>query len=207
MPVYSNGNQIFISSDFKLPELPKALAAMHSTVIKQGFRDFTLNFSACTSTYAGPMLGVVAHAQSYWAQGVDVSLILPNDPKLARLFRNANWAFLIDFRSYEPSTFSGTSQVPAIRFQNGTEQHNAVDKIVSILFGALSDFSRNDLRALEWSLNEVTDNVMNHAQSKVGGFVQVTNFFTRAKRIEFAVADPLVESLINRAIVQRTRQQ
>lgn len=80
--------------------------------------------------------------------------------------------------------------MPAIRFQSGDEQHAAVDRILNILFGALSDFSRNELRALEWSLNEVTDNVLNHAQSKVGGFVQVTNFSARAKRLEFAVADP-----------------
>jgi hypothetical protein len=188
--IASEGNTIAIHGDFTLRELPRLLAAMHTTVNSKGYSDFSLNFQACTSAYAGPMLGLAAHAQHYWAQGVDVALTLLKEDKLSRLFRNANWAHLIDVRGHEPSRFTGTSQVPAIRYQNAAEQFAAVNRILNILFGALSDFSRNDLKALEWSLNEVTDNVLNHAQSKVGGFVQVTNFSARAKRLEFAVADP-----------------
>lgn len=190
MAVYSEGNTLIVTGDFTLRDLPRLIAAMHTTVRAKGYRDFTLDFGNCARTYAGPMLGLAAYAQQYWSEGVDVNLILPTTALLARLFRNANWAHFIDVRGHEPSRFAGTSQIPAIRYQTGEQQFAAVNRIMDILFGALSDFSRSDLRALEWSLNEVTDNVLNHSQSKVGGFVQVTNFSARSKAIEFAVADP-----------------
>lgn len=44
------------------------------------------------------------------------------------------------------------------------------------------------MQALEWSLNEITDNVLNHAQSRVGGFVQST-YYGQSQAVELMVAD------------------
>lgn len=48
--------------------------------------------------------------------------------------------------------------------------------------------SRDLISALEWSINEICDNVINHSFSKVGGFVQVATFSAR-NSISFTVAD------------------
>lgn len=45
------------------------------------------------------------------------------------------------------------------------------------------------MKAIEWSLNEITDNVINHAQSPIGGLLQITNFGREQKVIEFTVCD------------------
>jgi len=37
------------------------------------------------------MLGVVAHAQLYWSEEVDVRVILPNLHDVQRPFLNTNW--------------------------------------------------------------------------------------------------------------------
>jgi hypothetical protein len=58
-----------------------------------------------------------------------------------------------------------------------------------VLLSALSNFDRTHLQGIEWSLNEITDNVLNHSESAVGGFVQVTNFARESQRVEFAVCD------------------
>src|SRR5262249_18035507 len=57
------------------------------------------------------------------------------------------------------------------------------------ILSALSAFDRNHLKAIEWSLNEITDNVINHAQSPIGGLLQITNFGREHKVIEFCVCD------------------
>jgi len=44
------------------------------------------------SCFPGAMLGVVAHAQLYWSEEVDVRVILPNLHDVQRLFLNTNWA-------------------------------------------------------------------------------------------------------------------
>ena len=47
---------------------------------------------------------------------------------------------------------------------------------------------RQTLKAVEWSLWEIMDNVANHARSQVGGFVQATAYESN-NQVEFVVAD------------------
>jgi anti-sigma regulatory factor (Ser/Thr protein kinase) len=51
------------------------------------------------------------------------------------------------------------------------------------------DFPRDVLNGLEWSLNEITDNVLNHSRSEEGGWFQVVTFAEKGE-VEFVVADP-----------------
>ncbi len=104
------------------------------------------------------------------------------------LFLNTNWAYLIDSRSFDESRYRGYTHAPAIKFTNGNEQQIAVNKTMDILLAAIKEFRRDEIRYIEWTLNEITDNVINHSQSKVGGFVQVTNYRQRGQ-IELTVAD------------------
>ena len=49
--------------------------------------------------------------------------------------------------------------------------------------------TRGTLNGLEWAINEVTDNVLNHAEAgDRGGFVQVSTQ-TMQKQIDFVVVD------------------
>ena len=187
--IASKGNAIQVEGPFTTVEMPRLIAAMHKTVSVRGYKDLTLDFSRCTAAYPGPMLAIVARSQAYWAEEVDISLVLPTDMKLRNLFINANWANLIDIRGHPESQYRGYRHVPAIKFKDGNEQHQAVSKILNAVLGALSDFDRADLRAIEWSINEISDNVINHSKSGVGGFIQITNFTGNAKRVEFVVSD------------------
>ncbi len=75
-----------------------------------------------------------------------------------------------------------------MRFSNRKEQYNSVNKVLDTLLSAIRHFSRDDLHAIEWSINEITDNVINHSESEVGGFVQLSNN-TQSQQIEFSVCD------------------
>ena len=50
------------------------------------------------------------------------------------------------------------------------------------------ELDRDVIRGLEWSINEITDNVLNHAQCDDGGIVQVSTFI-ESKKVAFRVAD------------------
>jgi hypothetical protein len=119
---------------------------------------------------------------------VDVDLKLPEYDRLSRIFLNANWAHLIDPRRYEPSSYRGTTQIPAARYNSGDEQNGALNKVASKILSTLHNFDRSHLTAIEWSINEITDNVLNHAMSPVGGFLQA-NFAARRPIVEFFVCD------------------
>ncbi len=170
-------------------DMLRPLVGLHQAVQDAGYRDLVLDFSQCTAAFAGPMLALCAQVMRLQHSRVDVELIWPNDEKLARLFRNANWAHFIEPRNCPPSEFKGHSQVPATHFTNGEEQQRAVNRIVNAILGAIPDLNRKELSALEWSINEITDNVLNHSQSPIGGLVQVSTFQRTRKRVEYIVAD------------------
>jgi len=187
--IYRDGNRLVFDGEFLLNDMLRPLVGLHQAVQNAGYRDLIIDFSRCTAAFAGPMLALCAQIMRLRAARIDTELILPMDDKLNRLFRNANWAHLIEPRNYGPSEFRGHTQVPATHFTNATEQQQAVNRIVNAVLGAIPELDRRELSALEWSVNEITDNVLNHAQSNVGGLVQVSTFQRTRKRIEYIVAD------------------
>ena len=120
---------------------------------------------------------------------IGCELILPIDSKLSRLFRNANWAHFVESQKHMASSFRDHTQVAATQFTSPEEQNRAVNRIVNAILGAIPDIERSDFAALEWSINEITDNVIVHSESPIGGLVQVSTFSKNQKRVEYIVAD------------------
>lgn len=187
--IYRSGNAVIFDGQFLMNDLLRPLVGLHQAVQDAGYRDLVLDFSRCTAAFAGPMLALCAQVMRLRQARVDVQLIWPIDEKLARLFRNTNWAHFLEPRNCPPSEFKGHTQVPATHFANGDEQQKAVNRIVNAILGAIPELDRKELAALEWSINEITDNVLNHSQSPIGGIVQVSTFQRMRKRVEYIVAD------------------
>lgn len=189
MPVSRENNRISVSGSFGIADLHRPLAILHQAVQDAGYQDLELDFSSCTAAFPGPMLALCAQVMKLRDAHIDIALSLPTDAKLSRLFVNANWAHFLDPKNHLPSTFRGYTQVPATRFRTPDEQGQAVNRIVNAILGAIPDIERNDFAALEWSINEITDNVLVHSRSSIGGLVQVSTFQRNQKRIEYIVAD------------------
>lgn len=187
--IYRSENRLVFEGHFTMGDMLRPLVGIHQAVKTAGYQDLVLDFGACTAAFAGPMLALCTQIMKLREARVDAELIWPKDMKLARLFRNANWAHFLVPRSCPPSEFKGHSQVPATQFKNGDEQQRAVNRIVNGILGAIPDLERKELAALEWSVNEITDNVLNHSQSTIGGLVQVSTFQRQRKRVEYIVAD------------------
>ncbi len=135
------------------------------------------------------MLSLCAQVMAYRNSGVEFSLIPPGDQKFQNLFRNTNWGYFLDPRKFDPSTFRGHTSIPATQYRNPDEQQSTVNRIVNVMLGAIPELTRSDFSAFEWSLNELTDNVLVHSESTVGGLVQVSTFAKYRKRVQFVVAD------------------
>jgi hypothetical protein len=182
-------NRISISGQLGTHDFRRVLATMHNLTTVLRYQDIELDFSECTAAYGGPMLAIAAQAKRHLIGSVDVDLTLPREERLNRLFLNANWAHLIDPRRYNPGSYRGYLQIPAMQYRAAQEQFNAVNMVMDKILSALSGFDRAHLKAIEWSLNEITDNVINHAQSPIGGLLQVTNFHRERKVVQFCVCD------------------
>lgn len=186
--VSSDGNRIGISGELRLSGVKRVLATMHNITHKLGYQDIVLDFGDCSSAFGAAMLAIGVQAQKYLFSHVDVGLSLPRDGKLRSLFLNSNWAHFIDPQRYPVSVYAGSAQIPAAKFRDGEEQHTVVKAALDRVLSALGGFDRSHLKAIDWSMHEITDNVITHSQSQVGGFLQVTNF-PKKSRVDFIVCD------------------
>lgn len=185
---HRNGNRIVFEGELRIGDVLPPLALLHQ-IKQEDYPDVILDFKYCIGAFAGPLLALCCQAMKLRSEGIDVGLILPERHDLARLFRNSNWAHFLSPDDFDVSQFKGFTQVPAIRFADAEEQKQAVNRIMNGILGAIPDLERDDLAALEWAVNEITDNVLVHSQSQFGGLVQLSTFKRVKKSVEFVVAD------------------
>jgi anti-sigma regulatory factor (Ser/Thr protein kinase) len=152
-----------------------------------GITGITLDFSVSERAYPEAMMRVVAHVDHLRRDGMRFDLIAPTDRGLAGVFDASNWAHIVNPAMYDPSGYRGDTQLPVRRYRSADEQQQVVNEAVEVVLHQM-EVERAYLAGLEWALNEITDNVLNHAEAAEGGLVQVATF-TEAKRIQFAVSD------------------
>jgi anti-anti-sigma regulatory factor len=185
--IRSEGNKIIFEGNLRT-ETRLALVCIFQLTQKLGYLDVILDFSGVTYVDADLMLPLSSYAAYYRMNQIDFSLVEPVDPKLKRLFTNTNWAHFIDPQKYVRNEQRRSNNLPALQFLDGDAQHNVVNQAMDILMETIKVQERTQLKALEWALNEITDNVLNHAESPIGGLVQIQSFPSR-NRVSFYVAD------------------
>ena len=95
--------------------------------------------------------------------------------------------------------------MPALTFGvGGSSDHGGetLDRVMQLILRNL-ETDPGSPKAVEWSLGEIMDNVTNHAQSSIGGFVQATAY-KQSNSVEFVAADggigiPMTMKLNNHA--------
>ncbi|MGI9440132.1 MAG: STAS-like domain-containing protein [Parvibaculales bacterium] len=161
---------------------------LYDAIEEKKYPDVTLDFSLCERVFEAFMLPLLPLIVNYREQNkINFNLILPQEDRLKRLFKNANWAHYINPSEYEQSSFEG-GNLPALQYKESDEQPHLVDRVMDLVLRHIEGVERPQLKAFEWSLGEITDNVLQHAQSPVGGFVQAT-VFRENHQVEFVVAD------------------
>lgn len=188
-PISRQGKKIRIEGALDLYALRGLLAAIHQATAVKGYQDVTLDFSDATRAYPGPMLAALAtSARLREESDVDFSLVRPRDRRLRRLFANANWAHLVNPLRFAASAWQPADVMPARSFTSPDQQHEIVDQIMDAVLSSPAALTRESLAAFEWAVNEITDNVLQHAEATLGGLVQLSHY-RQNQRLEFAVAD------------------
>ncbi len=165
--------------------------------LEKGYEDIVLDLSQCEAAFPNGVLPLIAGVDDLRRGHKDVSVVLPTADYLQRLFLNANWAHLLQPDRYPRSETNHPRHVPARRFRDGNQQHQLVGEALDVLLSGMPALQRDDLSALEWSIDETTDNVLNHAQCDAGGILQVSTF-ERDRKVTVGVADSgrgILESL------------
>lgn len=159
---------------------------VREAVHQRGFEHVTLDLTDLTRAWPGGMLPLICEIETLRRAGYSFSLALPADDTLQRLFLNCNWAAFIAPEQFDRLDQRTASHLPATWYD--ADNHKLiVDQVVEIVMGNMQ-VPRPVLAGLEWSVNEITDNVLVHADSPVSGIVQVVTQPAN-QRITFVVAD------------------
>jgi hypothetical protein len=189
MPIRWDSHTVYLQGSLSSADIGNFARALDVVCTKRGYRDVVLNFEQAFPVRESFMVPAIALVRDYRRQGVGFELLQPEHPSAKSIFHNANWSYLIDDVKHAPSTFDGEGHLPASSFTTSNEQTAAVDKIMSMILKVVP-LQRKQLGALEWSVSEISDNVLNHSQSATGGVIQASTISAGGRQmVEFVVAD------------------
>ena len=186
--IKSENNHLIFCGTLSGRNIRFTCSRLHDLIENKGYTDIVLDFTKANPVYASFMTPLLPIFRGYRGKKVDYELKLPTEILANKLFKNANWAHYINPEKFNLGSYESGIHVPALQFLNSSEQHNTVERILDIVLGSLENLDRGHIKALEWSLHEITDNVLVHAESQCGGFVQATTWQKR-NSIEFIVSD------------------
>jgi hypothetical protein len=177
--------------EYRFPErinLQVARAFSHGLMhdLDKGLSELRLDFSETEKAYTEGMLPLVCALDMHRDRLERVDVALPQSP-LRAVFLTRNWAHLLAPTSYLPDERRHDGYLPARRFENHEGLTRGVDQVMDLVLQSL-ELPRDVLAALEWSLNEIGDNVLNHAECETGGFLQMETLVPR-NELAFTVSD------------------
>jgi len=147
----------------------------------------TIDFRNVKKVFPDGMLPIICSVDDLRELGIKVLINLPNDNETRRLFRSVNWAHFLSPEHFQKSDSIYDRHLVTRRFINAEEQLKAVNDFMDVVLRTMN-IPKDIVSGLEWSINEITDNVLNHSEAKNGGIIQASTHY-KENKIVFAVAD------------------
>jgi len=147
----------------------------------------TLNLQRVTHAYPSGVLPLITILEGIRELGSTVYVDLPANDDTRKLFRSVNWAHYLAPEQYDKSESVHDRHLVTSRFEDSNQQKKVVDDFMDVVLRNMK-VPRDIISGLEWSINEITDNVLNHSESKHGGLVQASTY-PKNQIVAFSVAD------------------
>jgi anti-sigma regulatory factor (Ser/Thr protein kinase)/anti-anti-sigma regulatory factor len=180
-------NRVQIFGDLRLNSLPRLISTLHQLVAKAGYPDVVLDFSSLSSITHSVIPPLAAHLR--WLvrdKKVEFEYLPPRQQHVAVRLIKLGLAHYVEHRRF-PKPRLNSSDPSVLQFLDQDEREVAVDKVIKSALRK-TDLSRANIAALEWAVNEITDNVITHSNSAVGGFL-ICQKLSHYNILEFTVAD------------------
>ncbi len=179
-------NRIIFPERIATGILPSFAGALYQWKSRNLTNRITLDFSGVTKAFANGMLGIIATVADLRLQGYEITIQPPGLPVTKAFFLSTNWGYLLD-PFLLPKSSRRNQKHFVQQFTSFQELPNLVNNFMDIIMRHI-EMPKDILSALEWSVNEICDNVINHSISKPGGFLQVIAY-PQNNIIAFTVAD------------------
>ncbi|MEA4990598.1 hypothetical protein SDC9_16773 [bioreactor metagenome] len=184
-----SGNVVYCSGALNIFNSKFVLAEIYKLIRICKYQDITLDFSKLTRASADGIIPVCIDIEKWRKQlEIEIDVVLPRSLTLNRLFFNTNWAHLLDSK-FEESNFSGYSQHPTVRVTNDDDLSTVMKEILECIMMATRIESYESFAVVEWSINEIIENILRHSESPFGGLVHMSKFEKTRQIVEVVIAD------------------
>lgn len=186
--VYSDRNSLYFSGTVRIDALSHTLRLVNRIVDDARYPDIMFDFRNVDAIYGSFLTALLGVIYSLKRDRISVHIRNPTSPRASSFLKKTNFLILATNGETPTKTARPDQFIPIIRYKNDEEQGLAVDLIIKSLLFQVKNLPRENLRAAQWALSEVTDNVLNHAQSSSGGFVY-SQIHANLGLLEIVVAD------------------
>lgn len=152
-----------------------------------GMDKIVFDFRKVVKVFPNGMLPIICAIDDVRDTGIKMEVLLPVDGDTRKMFRSVNWAYYLEPNKYDKSESTYDRHLVTRRFETAEQQLTVVNDFMDVVLRSMK-VPKDIVSGLEWSINEITDNVLNHSESKHGGLIQVSTQL-KENKIVFAVAD------------------
>ena len=185
--VKTSANRIEAFGDLRLSTLSYLTSSIHQVATMARYPDVVLDFRNISSITHSVMPPLASYLRRLLRDdAIDFQMIEPRDRFVRSKIVDWGLAHYIEHRRF-PKPPANSSNPALIQFLEHKDREIAVDKVLNSALRT-GKLERQHIAALEWAVNEITDNVITHSMSKVGGFL-ISHRISRSNIIEFTVAD------------------
>ena len=149
-------------------------------------RDVIVDFRQIERAFLNGMLPIIATIEDLRKEGFEVTVLMPENSHLKNVFDENNWSYFLEPGQFKDSQSIYNPHLVTRRFKDSAGQKDTVDQFIKMVIGTIK-ISDDIIRGLEWTVNEITDNVLNHSEADEGIFQAVV--YPNNKYIDFGVVD------------------
>lgn len=186
--VFHERNTVYFAGTCSVEQIADAMRVIDIVIDDARYPNIILNFQNIDAAYGSFLTTLLSRVKYLQANRIDVVIIDPKNIAAKNFMSRANFNSIAEADGRPRRSFRPDKSLPIFHYVDADEQGHAVACIVRALLFQISGLDRRHIQAAQWALYEITDNVLNHANSLVGGFVHC-QIHHNLKLIEIVVAD------------------
>ena len=185
--IFQRGGKISVNGDLRLADLSRLCSAIYHDVREARYKDVQIDFRSLASIGFNVIPPLASYLRFLVRQdNVDFEYLEPTSYGARNRIEQTGLAHYICHNRYQQQ--KQISADPVLQQFKNTDEASAInDKIINSVLRT-ARLNRKHVAALEWALDEITDNVLNHSQSRIGGFI-IHSKIPHKNIVEFVVAD------------------
>lgn len=187
--IYANGDTVYLAGVLRTDAIDDAMRTISEVVDEARYPSVKIDLTGAQTAF-GNFLTVLLNRLLFLKHNrIDVTVYDPERYPLKTSLHRLNFFSLLN--PHGKGTMRAVRAdraLPIMRFCDADEQGHVVDVMTKALLMQIPNLDRSQVRSAQWAISEITDNVLNHANSVIGGlaYAQINH---KLRNIEFVVAD------------------